>query len=192
MIIARQIGVEALRGFFEQGLLAFQRAKLVQMRKAGIAVRDVARWLASLSIQTRPKGYQRRVDKKGRKLGPLIQKITSKVKLTRADVWAKIGPTRLAFYGRFLETGISKSVTRKTKSGRSEPYQMRIKALHYLNIAAQRTEGRVIELVGDSYDVFTGGDRPLTGRAAYWSGVRAERSAAIAQAYRSASMLQAA
>lgn len=168
----KQVGIEATASFFNDGIRAFQRMVAGKMRLAANLVRDDARRKAEAVI--RPRGLRRsfkpRTDSKGRKLGPLVRKIRARVKFSRADVYAVIGPTRLAFYGRFLENGVDREVRRKRKDGtNAKAYRFRLVARPFLEPAARVNAGKVEEILGDSYDIFTksGRVRGLEGGAGF-------------------------
>lgn len=171
-MFARQIGVEAVASTFNEGVKAFQRVLARKMRQAANLVRDDARRKAEAVI--RPRGLRRsakpRVDSKGRRLGPLVRKIRARVKLSRSDVYAVIGPTRLAFYGRLLESGVDRDVTRKKKDGtNAKAYRFRLVARPHLEPAARVNAPKVTEIIGDTYDIFTksGAVRGLEGGAGF-------------------------
>ena len=191
----RAAGIEATTSSFRQGIRAFQRAKAKQMREAAQLVkRHVVAHLQTGAAGLKMGTGRLRKDSSGRRLGPLAKKIQAKVRATSADVVAVIGPSRLAFYGRFHETGVSKAVTRRRKDGTTgRTYQMRLPARPFLEPVATQLEPQIVEIIGDSYDVFAGGTAirsgiaggpALTGRAASWAQFKRMRSQQIASAYR--------
>ena len=164
-ITVEAVGMELLAARFRREVRHFQAEQRKQMRKAGNLVkREVVRKLRSgspLKSGTHPG----RKDSKGREIGPLYRKIRLRVFKTTTDVGARIEPNRRAFYGRFHETGLSASYVTKTdkvvffgggfrriKAGTR--INLNLPRRPFLEPVARSTEGRVVEIMGDSYNVF--------------------------------------
>jgi len=132
----RQVGTEILVSKFRNELRYFKTAQRIKMREAGNLVkRDVVAQVRSEFPVTRPRGMGSQTQ-----LGPLYKRIRLRIFYTQTDVGARIGPNRLGFYGRFLETGLS---------GYRRPFP-------FLEPVATRDEPKVIEILGESYQVFLG------------------------------------
>lgn len=154
------LGNEVLAARFRKEIVAFKREQRVQMRKAGNLVKkETVATVKSKFRITRPRGSGRQ-----EKLGPLHRKIRLRLYATKVNVGARIEPNRLGFYGRYLETGLNAVVTRhqarnvfiggrwvRLKAG---SYNLRIPRKPYLEPVFKSTLPRVVDIMGDSYNVF--------------------------------------
>jgi len=151
--------IEAAR--MKRELRAFQAEQKKNMRKAAAFVKkDVVHETQSLFASRGPhKGPS------GKPLGPLDRNIGVKVFSSAFDVVALIRPAAKAFYGRFLETGLN--VIRKgraighrigafgrKKTVRGEGHPFHLPREPFLEPVAIADADKVVEMLGDSYDVF--------------------------------------
>lgn len=175
----KQVGAEYVAANLASELKSFKREQRRTVRvAANLLKKDIIRRIHMRFGVWRPRGRG-----KEREIGPLFQKISARVFNTRLNVGARVGPNRRAFYGRFYETGVSTDAVRHTKESRAllssfrekhqrytrarqqavyklkKPYHVSIKPRPYIEPALRANESKVVEIIGNSYMVFTGGSR---------------------------------
>jgi hypothetical protein len=161
MIVIDVVGTEFLAARFKTEVRAFQKEQAVMMRKAAKVVQAdvvlrVARTFKSVG--------QQHTDFRGTKLGPLVKSIGFRVFRTTSNVIALVRPRARAFYGRFHETGISKTATRKEartvyfgggfKRLKAGSYTLTIPRRPFLEPAVAANSAKVGDILGESYGVF--------------------------------------
>lgn len=174
MLSVKVVGVDAVRGAFKAQIGAFQKEQWKAMGKATqLMSRKTRQRLRSGPLRS---GSGRlRLDAKGRRWGPLYKSVRTKVRPTRTDLIGVVRYSKSGFYGRFHETGVDKTVTRTMtrrviltadgrfvtlKALRKEPKKVsvafRLPARPVLGPVAQENAAKAVEILGESYGVFTG------------------------------------
>lgn len=178
-LVLQEFGANVVAESLRDNVKSFQKQQVPTLRKAArVLQRDIVRRVHMRFGVWRPRGTG-----KERLIGPLFEKVQSKVKRTNKDVFAIIGPSRRAFYGRFLETGINTTALRHNRASRAADqqareagifrkrklrqyvqsiktsYQVNIKPRPYIEPALRANLNKVVEIVGESYAVFYGGSR---------------------------------
>lgn len=165
MITINQVGAEFVAAQLRDGIKEFKREQRKLMRKAALVMK---RGVESKLLSGDPlhaASPLNRKDSKGRTIGPLHRRIKAKTRLTSTGVEAFIEYNRRGFYGRFHETGIHKTMTRKTttvafiggrfvtlKAGTS--YTFNLPARPVLALVSKAKEAQAVEIMGDSFGVF--------------------------------------
>lgn len=172
MVSVKAIGLDTLRASFAREVKYFQADQRKAMRKAtNMMAGQVRRTLRSGSILKSGTGRRRP------KIGPLHRSIKTRVRPTKTSLIGVIRYAASGFYGPMHELGVNATVTRKSdrqvifvdgrfvtlqrrrKDPKTVTYQLRIPARPVLEPVARRNADKAVEIMGDSFSVFTGGRR---------------------------------